>query len=179
MLDIKCKSKHDWDFMINVITGYASLRKPTTSTMCQLYISVTWYVLGWSKCSFRFFHSSSWKKIQTKEWTFWPTQYLLYLYVSQEEQRHSNRMLLMMWTRLKQTKTTFYHSKFRNCKTVTRDFPDGSKVRNPLANAGDLGLIPGSGRSPGGGNGNPLQHSCLKNTLEEPGEPQQTVRLQE
>ena len=74
---------------------------------------------------------------------------------------------------------TFYHSKFRNCKTVTRDFPDGSMVRNPLANAGDLGLIPGSGRSPGGGNGNPLQHSCLKNTLEEPGEPQQTVRLQE
>ena len=37
-------------------------------------------------------------------------------------------------------------------------------VKNPLANAGDLrdmGSIPGSGRSPGGGNGNPLQHSCL------------------
>ena len=34
-------------------------------------------------------------------------------------------------------------------------------VKNPLANAGDTGSIPGSGRSPGGANGNPLQHSCL------------------
>ena len=52
--------------------------------------------------------------------------------------------------RLKQTKTTFYHPKFRNCKTVTRGFSDGSAVKNLLANAGDLGSIPGSGRSPGG-----------------------------
>ena len=35
-----------------------------------------------------------------------------------------------------------------------------SVVKNPPANAGDTGLIPGSGRS-GGGNGNPLQYSCL------------------
>ena len=34
---------------------------------------------------------------------------------------------------------------------------------NPLANAGDAGLIPGSGRSPGEGDGNPLQYSCLEN----------------
>ena len=33
-------------------------------------------------------------------------------------------------------------------------------------NAGDLGLIPGSGRSPGEGNGNPLQYSCLENPLD-------------
>ena len=33
----------------------------------------------------------------------------------------------------------------------------------------DTGLIPGSGRSPGGGHGNPLQYSCLKNPTEEPG----------
>ena len=32
--------------------------------------------------------------------------------------------------------------------------------------AGDLGLIPGSGRSPGGGHGNPLQYSCLENTMD-------------
>ena len=41
-------------------------------------------------------------------------------------------------------------------------------VKNPLANAGnkrDLGLILGSGRSPGGGNGNPLQYSCLENLM--------------
>ena len=39
-------------------------------------------------------------------------------------------------------------------------------VKNLLANAGDLGLIPGSGRSPGEGNGNPLQYSCLENPME-------------
>ena len=36
-------------------------------------------------------------------------------------------------------------------------------VKNLPANAGDAGLIPGFGRSPGGGNGNPLQYSCLEN----------------
>ena len=39
-------------------------------------------------------------------------------------------------------------------------------VKNPPANAGDTGLIPGSGRSPGGGNGNPLQYSCLENLMD-------------
>ena len=38
-------------------------------------------------------------------------------------------------------------------------------VKNPLANAGDTGLIPGLGRSPGEGNGNPLQYSCLENSM--------------
>ena len=41
-------------------------------------------------------------------------------------------------------------------------------VKNPSANAGDvrdMGSIPGSGRSPGGGNGNPLQYSCLENPM--------------
>ena len=38
--------------------------------------------------------------------------------------------------------------------------PGGSVVKNPPANAGDTGLIPVSGRSPGGGNGNPLWYSC-------------------
>ena len=42
-------------------------------------------------------------------------------------------------------------------------------VRNPPAKAGDTedaGSIPGSGRSPGGGNGNPVQHSCLENSMD-------------
>ena len=42
-------------------------------------------------------------------------------------------------------------------------------VKNPPANAGDVsdtGLIPGLGRSPGGGNGNPLQYSCLGNPMD-------------
>ena len=44
-------------------------------------------------------------------------------------------------------------------------FPGGSAVKNPPANAGDMGSIPGSGRSPGEGNGNPLQYSCLENPM--------------
>ena len=42
-------------------------------------------------------------------------------------------------------------------------------VKNPPANAGDIGvvgLIPGLGRFPGGGNGNPLQYSCLENAMD-------------
>ena len=45
-------------------------------------------------------------------------------------------------------------------------FPGGSVVKNPPANAGDMGSIPGSGRSPGEGNGNPLQYSCLGNPMD-------------
>ena len=48
-------------------------------------------------------------------------------------------------------------------------FLDGSAVKNPLAKAGDVGepgLIPGLGRSPGGGNVNPPQYSCLENPMD-------------
>ena len=48
-------------------------------------------------------------------------------------------------------------------------FPGGSMVKNPPANAGDtgdLGSITGLGRSPGVGNGNPLQYSCLENSMD-------------
>ena len=47
------------------------------------------------------------------------------------------------------------------------DFPDGSDGKASVYNAGDLGLIPGSGRFPGEGNGNPLQYSCLENPITE------------
>ena len=40
------------------------------------------------------------------------------------------------------------------------------KVKASACNAGDLGSIPGSGRSPGEGNGNPLQYSCLENPMD-------------
>ena len=48
-------------------------------------------------------------------------------------------------------------------------FPGGSEDKASAWNVGDLGLIPGWGRSPGEGNGNPLQYSCLENPMEEPG----------
>ena len=44
-------------------------------------------------------------------------------------------------------------------------FPGGSDGNASACNVGDLASIPGSGRSPGGGNGNPLQHSCLENPM--------------
>ena len=49
---------------------------------------------------------------------------------------------------------------------ICEGFPGGSVVKNPPANAGDVGLIPGLGRSLGGGNGNPFQYSCLKNPMD-------------
>ena len=45
-------------------------------------------------------------------------------------------------------------------------FPGGSDGKESACNVGDLGLIPGLGRSPGGEHGNPLQYSCLENPLE-------------
>ena len=44
-------------------------------------------------------------------------------------------------------------------------FPGGSEVKASARNVGDLGLIPGSERSPGEENGNPLQYSCLRNPM--------------
>ena len=52
---------------------------------------------------------------------------------------------------------------------VPQGFPGGSVVKNPPANSdttGDTGSIPRWGRSPGGGNSNPLQYSCLENPMD-------------
>ena len=45
-------------------------------------------------------------------------------------------------------------------------FPGGADGKESGCNAGDLGLIPGLGRSPGGGHGNPLQYSCLEHPMD-------------
>ena len=55
-------------------------------------------------------------------------------------------------TRLKQLNTNIFNG-----------FPSGSEGKESACNAGDLGLIPQLGRSPGGGHDNPLQYSCLEN----------------
>ena len=49
---------------------------------------------------------------------------------------------------------------------VNKGFPGGSNCKESACNVGDLGSIPGSGRSPGEENGNPLQYSCLVNPLD-------------
>ena len=46
------------------------------------------------------------------------------------------------------------------------DFPGGSDSKASAYNAGDLGSVPGLGRSPGEGTGNPLQYSCLENPMD-------------
>ena len=51
------------------------------------------------------------------------------------------------------------------CICMTEGFPGGSEVKASASSAGDLGSIPGSERSSGEGNGNPLQYSCLENPL--------------
>ena len=60
------------------------------------------------------------------------------------------------WTRLT-TKTT---------ADIYVELPGGSDGKESACNAGDLGLIPRSSRSPGEGNGNPLQYSCLENPMD-------------
>ena len=47
-----------------------------------------------------------------------------------------------------------------------RDFPGGASGKELAASARDAGLIPGLGRSPGAGHGNPLQYSCLENPMD-------------
>ena len=51
----------------------------------------------------------------------------------------------------------------RQTTPVFLGFPGGSEGKESTCNVGDLSLIPGLGRSPGGGHGNPLQYSCLEN----------------
>ena len=57
-------------------------------------------------------------------------------------------------------------SVYKDALIFAEGFPGGSVVKNLPANAGDVDLTPGSGRSPGGGNGNPLQDSCLGNLMD-------------
>ena len=49
---------------------------------------------------------------------------------------------------------------------LNNDFPGGSDGKVSSYNVGDLGSIPGSGRSPGEGNGDPLQYYCLENPMD-------------
>ena len=54
-------------------------------------------------------------------------------------------------------------------KSWTNGFPGSSDSKESVHNAGDLGLIPRLGSSPGKGNGNPLQYSCLENSKDRGG----------
>ena len=53
-----------------------------------------------------------------------------------------------------------------NLNHLPKGLPGGSEVKNPPTSAGDTSSIPGLGRSPGEGNGYPLQYSCLENPMD-------------
>ena len=76
-------------------------------------------------------------------------------------------MICLLWEHIPPT----WRKPFCSCLFVWVSywwgFPGGSEVKVFACNVGDLGSIPGLGRSPGGGNGNPLQYSCLENPMEE------------
>ena len=61
---------------------------------------------------------------------------------------------------------SIYYILIYACVFLYMGFPGGSAVRNLPANSGDAGSIPGSGRSPGEGNGKLLQYSCLENSMD-------------
>ena len=65
--------------------------------------------------------------------------------------------------------TYYFCEKYYKPITVqisNRAFPDCSVVKNPPADPGDMGSVPGLGRSPGKGNGKPLQNACLGNPMD-------------
>jgi len=66
----------------------------------------------------------------------------------------------MIYIYISQLYNTYYISKYNSL------IPGGSDGKLSACNAGDPGLIPGSGRSSGEGNGNPLQYSCLENLMD-------------
>ena len=89
---------------------------------------------------------------------------------SQEDSLKSQAQLLMNIDREKKKKShvslILRHTIHLIESRERKGFPGGSAVKNPPANTRDSSSIPGSGRSPGEGNGNPLQYSCLENPMD-------------
>ena len=75
----------------------------------------------------------------------------------------SNLIIYFLYMGKNISKVAFVLGSFNEIKL---DFPGGSVVKNPPATVGDMGSVPGSGRSPGEGNGNSLQYSCLGNPMD-------------
>ena len=67
---------------------------------------------------------------------------------------------------LKYAEKMFLEVSFLLLSLSLPDFPSGLEGKASACNEGDRGSIPGSGRSPGEGNGNPFQYSCLENPMD-------------
>ena len=70
------------------------------------------------------------------------------------------------WTEETSRLQTTWPQRARHDSQNNPSIPDGPVVKNPPANAGNVGSVPGWGRSPGEGNGNLLQYSCLGNPMD-------------
>ena len=104
-------------------------------------------LLGWPKSLFRFSRNI----LQKPRWTFWPTS-------------HEIERCLLLGRKILTNLDSILKS--RDITLPAGGFHGGSNGKASACNVGDPGLIPGSGRSPGEGNGNPLQYSCLKNFMD-------------
>ena len=72
----------------------------------------------------------------------------------------------VVWMQVTRDSHKVLQAKLRNLLRGCRDFPGGLSGKESTCQAGDVDLIPGSGRFPGNGNGNPLQYSCLENPMD-------------
>ena len=92
---------------------------------------------------------------------FWMLSFFFFWLLSTPPEKGARKRYLVFLKRKgKQPILSFYST------TVKEGFSGGSDGKESTCNAGDLGLIPGLGRSPGEGSGNPLQCSCLENPMD-------------
>ena len=151
------------------INGLEDLTWKFHKQMKHLYLrnhhSISWFMstnMGWPSSGFQ---AGSGNELTTPSLTLWqgallrPIKVWLfpkYKLILSNETLPTQR-IFMLWS---------LFTKNWGQVTFSMDFPGGSEVKASACNAGDLGLIPGSGRSPGEGNGHPLQYSCLENPME-------------
>ena len=95
----------------------------------------------------------------------------IYIYIEREREResastHARASLVGTKCRFNSWDRKICWRRDRPPTPVFLCFPCGSASKESACNAGDLGLIPGLGRFPGEGKGNPLQYSCLENSMD-------------
>ena len=91
---------------------------------------------------------------------------MLFLVNKDKKSLIGNSIQFTIWSRSAQNKDFLRKSNRLHSAKFDQGVPGGLVVKNPPAKAADAGSIPGSGRSPGEGNGNPLQSSCLENSMD-------------
>ena len=113
-----------------------------------------------------------WKEKNVSSWHFYSTLYWCSFYLGQEKEingiyiRRSKTTCINRWHDFVYRKSYYPLKQLLELKTQAQQgFPGGSDGKESTYIAGDTGLIPELGWSPGGRNGNPLQYSCLENFM--------------